>query len=460
MKFTKSVTDYRRKLKAFNEGVIHVTLDPEGPGSVRLHLTPPKPSFWKDPPSLLTIDGYYAVPVGPSWSMVLRTFFNELQENFSDSREITEEEFGEICFSVAEKVRHFYRVEKDEVIADLNEIIRVAIGIANGEIPEEIGQGDAYDEYQKYANGPQRMDLIVSSMIEGGQRRCQLNCSCCYAENSEMMVVDKELSTKNWKRIIDKCKKAGVPMLTFTGGEPLYRKDIINLVEYSKWFVTRINTNGYGLTVNLAKRLFRASLDNIQITLYSSNPKIHDRLVGRVGAWNKTVEGIKNALSAGLSTSVNTPLLNLNQDYPEMIKMLSSLGVRYFTCSGLIPAGKAIGEISNGNNLTAESLELILKKAVETCRELGVNIGFTSPGQLDEDVLKKIGINLYPTCGACLYNMAISPQGEVIPCQSWLNGQTFGNMLHDDWKKIWKNNQRKMSAKKNAGKNHCPLRKE
>ena len=67
-----------------------------------------------------------------------------------------------------------------------------------------------------------------------------------------------------------------------------------------------------------------------------------------------------------------------------------------------------------------------------------MELDFTSPGLIDKDKLDEIGMNV-PSCGACLSNMAIAPDGQVIPCQSWLRkGAGLGNILRDDWKKIWR----------------------
>ena len=67
-----------------------------------------------------------------------------------------------------------------------------------------------------------------------------------------------------------------------------------------------------------------------------------------------------------------------------------------------------------------------------------MEIAFTSPGLVAEDKLKSIGLDI-PTCGACMSNMAIAPNGDVMPCQSWLDSYScLGNMLTDSWKKIWK----------------------
>ena len=56
---------------------------------------------------------------------------------------------------------------------------------------------------------------------------------------------------------------------------------------------------------------------------------------------------------------------------------------------------------------------------------------------LPEETLRSLGLHLIPSCGACLSNMAVTPNGQVVPCQSWLGGTTLGNLLTDDWSAIW-----------------------
>ena len=82
---------------------------------------------------------------------------------------------------------------------------------------------------------------------------------------------------------------------------------------------------------------------------------------------------------------------------------------------------------------------------------LGMEMDFTSPGWLSEDSLHSMGLHLVPSCGACLSNMALTPDGTVVPCQSWLGGVTLGNLLTEEWDSIWNGAQctaiREKSAK-------------
>ena len=236
--------------------------------------------------------------------------------------------------------------------------------------------------------------------------------------------------------MLDTLRRIGVPQVTFTGGEPTLRADLVELVDAAQWFVSRLNTNGRLLTPELCRQLCEASLDSVQVTLYSADPAIHNALVGAAG-FDDTVAGIRSAVAAGLSVSVNTPLCSVNSDYAATLRFVHDLGVRYVTCSGLIPSGSALGTESQATSLTEQQLTDVLSAAVKTAEALEMEIDFTSPGWLKEETLRTLGLTLIPSCGACLSNMAIAPDGEIIPCQSWLSGKPLGNILNDDWDAVW-----------------------
>jgi radical SAM protein with 4Fe4S-binding SPASM domain len=311
--------------------------------------------------------------------------------------------------------------------------------VANGREPsEEIG-ALSLSEYAVNMRAPHRMDLMISSLNKNGSWNCNNKCLHCYAARQDLSYAG-ELSTEDWKKCIDKCRDAGIPQLTFTGGEPTLRADLIDLVEYSKWFVTRLNTNGICLTSELCSALCAASLDSVQVTLYSADPAVHNSLVG-AESWELTVRGIKTAVGAGLNVSVNTPLCTLNADYSKTLRFIKELGVCYVSCSGLIPAGNARNEASVSTQLDENELSGILKEAFNFCKTNNIDISFTSPGWLSEDRLREIGFKTIPSCGACLSNMAVAPDGTVIPCQSWLSEKGLGNLLSTSWREIWNSRQ-------------------
>ena len=423
----------RRYRRRHLECVRHITLDPKGRGVLRIHMIPPRQDA-DNAPFLLLLNGSRLVPLNLSWAILLANFMDRL-EPFAGV-EITESDWNAMAAgAVAETHKTYPFTSKERLSDDLATMIRSLVAIARGQEPEAEVAPLTLGEYAPEMTAPHRMDLMVSAMTRGGAWHCNQKCLHCYAAGQPLSDTP-ELTTAQWKEILAKLRAANVPQVTFTGGEPTLRADLVELVEAAQWFVTRLNTNGRLLTPELCRRLYEASLDSVQVTLYSHDPAIHNALVGAEG-FNDTVTGIKNAVAAGLSVSVNTPLCSLNEDYAATVRFVNGLGVRYVTCSGLIPSGSAEGAESRATRLTEEQLTDVLRRAVTAAEELEMEMDFTSPGWLKEETLRSLGLTLVPSCGACLSNMAIAPDGGVIPCQSWLSSQPLGNMLTDDWDKIW-----------------------
>ena len=423
----------RRYRRRHLECVRHITLDPKGRGVLRIHMIPPRQDA-DNAPFLLLLNGSRLVPLNLSWAILLANFMDRL-EPFTGV-EITESDWNAMAAgAVAETHKTYPFTSKERLSDDLATMIRSLVAIARGQEPEAEVAPLTLGEYAPEMTAPHRMDLMVSAMTRGGAWHCNQKCLHCYAAGQPLSDTP-ELTTAQWKEILAKLRAANVPQVTFTGGEPTLRADLVELVEAAQWFVTRLNTNGRLLTPELCRRLYEASLDSVQVTLYSHDPAVHNALVGAEG-FDDTVAGIRNAVAAGLSVSVNTPLCSLNTDYAATVRFVHELGVRYVTCSGLIPSGSAEGAESQATRLTEEQLTDVLRRAVTVAEELGMEMDFTSPGWLKEETLRSMGLTLVPSCGACLSNMAIAPDGGVIPCQSWLSSQPLGNILTDDWDKIW-----------------------
>ncbi|MBO4415718.1 MAG: radical SAM protein [Lachnospiraceae bacterium] len=448
----------RRELKYaaehFNE-VHHTTLNPEGPGVVRIHLVPPVVKDKNIEPSIAIINGQDIIPVNVSWSILLTEFIEEV--NKYSGRELTDEEAAMIRENAVKSVRKVYPLlSKKRLKEDIYRMMNTFTQVAYGEEPDETIGYMNIGEYAPYMRAPHRMDLMVSAMTKDGKWHCNQSCIHCYAAG-QCQSSEEELPTREWKKIINKCLKVGIPQLTFTGGEPTMRDDLPEIIEHAKWFITRLNTNGIRLTPEYCERLKKASLDSAQITFYSSDEAVHNRLVG-AERFKDTVAGIENALAAGLNISINTPLCTLNRDYVKTLEFLREKGVTYVTCSGLITTGNAACSESEDLQLTNAEIRDILKESVAYCFANGMEISFTSPGWVDDAFCKELGITT-PNCGAGLSNMAITPGGNVVPCQSWLSDPVLGNFLNNEWDSIWNSEackaRRDFSAKMRC---ECPLR--
>ena len=436
--------------------VLHTTLNPEGPGVVRIHLIPPAKVGEEPGASIAIINGQDIIPVNTSWTILLAEFIKEV--NQYSGREISEEETESILKNTCKNVRKVFPLLSKKLLRDdIYTIMKTFTQIAYGEEVDESIEYISIGDYAPYMKAPHRMDLLVSAMTKDGSWHCNQKCVHCYAAG-QTLAEEKELDTAEWKRIIDKCREAGIPQITFTGGEPTMREDLTELIDYSKWFVTRLNTNGIKLTRDYCRELKKASLDSMQITFYSCDEEIHNKLVG-ANQYENTVQGIENAIEEGLNISINTPLCTLNRDYVKTLEFLKEKGVRYVTCSGLITTGNATEAESVSLQLSGEQIQEILKEAVGYCHRNGMEISFTSPGWIPEEFFKEYGL-MTPNCGACLSNMAITPSGNVVPCQSDLSGEPLGNILTDSFESIW-NSERCQKKRAYSAKmlGECPLRR-
>ena len=436
--------------------VLHTTLNPDGPGVIRIHLIPPKKEEGALNPSIAIVNGTDIVPVNFAWAVMLAEMIRET--NRYDGKEIDGEDIRHILGQTAENVKKIIPVfSKKRIEADVQTIYRTLKEIAYREEVTTDVHYMSIGDYAEYMTAPHRMDLMVSAMTKNGTWHCNQKCVHCYAAD-QIHAGEEELPTEDWKKILDRCRAAGIPQVTFTGGEPTMREDLCELIRYARWFVSRLNTNGVRLTRAFCRALHEAELDSVQITFYSCDKAIHEQLVG-APHFDETAAGIENALAEGLSVSVNTPLCTLNRNYIDTLSWLHDKGVLYVTCSGLITTGNAAGEASEKLQLDGEELEKILRDAVAFCHANGMEIAFTSPGWIEQRVFDELNIPS-PSCGACLSNMAVTPGGNVVPCQSWLSDEPLGNLLKDDWRTIWESeacvSRRNASAEMTG---ECPLRR-
>ncbi|MFN2113917.1 MAG: radical SAM protein [Anaerolineales bacterium] len=279
--------------------------------------------------------------------------------------------------------------------------------------------------YSHHPSAPYRMDLALTY-------RCNNDCRHCY--NARLRTYP-ELSTQEWKKVIDRCWELSIPHLIFTGGEPTLREDLAELIRYAEnnGQITGLNTNGRRLRdENYVKELVDAGLDHVQITLESHLEEIHDQMVNLPGAWVQTVAGLQNALNSPLYVMTNTTMLKDNfRTIGKTLDFLGELGVPTVGLNALIYSGRGKDV---GTGLSEDELKPLLTLAKQKTQDLGQKLIWYTPtlychfNPLEMD----LGIK---GCTAALYNMCVEPDGGVIPCQSYYH--QLGNLLHDSWKSIW-----------------------
>lgn len=324
-------------------------------------------------------------------------------------------------------LRRWYRVSKASARADFQEFCRKLETMTHPEDHCPVCELDLETTapFSTRPSAPYRMDLAVTY-------RCNNNCDHCYNSRPRQ---GPELSTGQWKNILDRLWEIGIPHIVFTGGEPTLRPDLPELIAYAErnGQITGINTNGRRLKdPQFVNALLDAGLDHVQITLESHDPSIHDRMVRAGGAWQDTVAGLKNVLASKLYVMTNTTLLRHNApSLAETLDFLADTGVPTVGLNALIYSGRGL-EVDTG--LAEAELPPLLTLARETTQSRGQKLVWYTPTQYCHfDPLQlELGVK---GCTAALYNMCIEPDGSVLPCQSYY--QPLGNLLIDPWQSIW-----------------------
>jgi radical SAM protein with 4Fe4S-binding SPASM domain len=374
----------------------HVTIN-----GIRLHL--------KLDENRLLINGYYTVYLNDTAKNILEIFIDKCKGNEN------------IIPETLDAIQKKYKISREIADRDLQKLIEIINYFSQGQIPSHLVGLDKFDN----GNAPQRMDLALTYA-------CTNQCPHCYLPKNESK---KELTTSEWKAVIDKLWKIGIPQVAFTGGECTLREDLPELVKYAQEMITGIITNGTMISPELAKELKESDLDWIQITLESAEGEVHDEMQGRIGAFAETVLGIASCVGAGLSVSINTTLTKKNMnDLPDLIKFAKKMGVKFVSTNALINSGRGVS-VKPLDGVSEQELMGILHNAKEVAKMEGIEFNWFLPTCYKNLDPIKEGFG-QRCCSACGINMLIEPDGTVIPCQSWTDLK-LGNILTSDWDSIW-----------------------
>lgn len=249
-------------------------------------------------------------------------------------------------------------------------------------------------------------------------RRCNLFCRHCYRDSSPESDVKGELTTAEGKTLIAAIKKAGFRLLILSGGEPLLREDIFELVATARneGLIAAMGTNGTLLTAETAKELVAAGLRGVAVSVDSLDREYHDTFRGRPGAYEQTRKGISNALAAGLRVQINLTLTGKNMDqFDRMVDHYENMGVQAIHPFFLVPTGRALSMAEE--ELTSKAYFSMIKKILERQRNTSLELKPTCAPQF-MPMAKEMGLPQRFTRG-CLAGISyccILPKGEVHVC--------------------------------------------
>lgn len=286
---------------------------------------------------------------------------------------------------------------------------------------------------------------------------CNLRCKHCYASAGKPL--EDELSTYEALGLVDRLADMGVPILAFSGGEPLTRPDILRLVRRARdrGMYPALATNGTLITPSKAREMKEAGVEYLQISLDGADASSHDGLRGIPGCFDRTLDGIKNAVAENFFVNISTTVTRQNHGQVEdIIDMCDELGVNWFMAYNFIPAGR--GKDIVDIDLTPQMREDLLKLLYEKGKTSKCQVLSTAP-QFARVALQECtgGSVMVPThfynqvvegklfgltefiggCGAARFYMAIRADGRIDPCVFFQ--RTIGNVRTHDLNDIWTN---------------------
>ncbi len=279
--------------------------------------------------------------------------------------------------------------------------------------------------------------------------RCPLKCPWCSNPVDYEHCHDKELSTEEWKRVLREGRELGALQLGFTGGEPMLRDDLEELVGEANrlGYYTNLITSGVGLTEERLVALKAAGLKQIQLSLQSSDRELTDSLVG-ARAFDLKIKVARMIKAHGFPMVLNVPVFRHNADQTaDILALAEDIGVDYLEFANIQYYNWAM---ANRDELlpTRQQLERA-ERAVQAARErIGdrMTIYFVIPDYYEER--PKACMN-----GWGSIHLTVAPDGAALPCQEarliqgldfptvrerslawlWNESPTFRKFRGDEW---------------------------
>jgi len=256
--------------------------------------------------------------------------------------------------------------------------------------------------------------------------RCNERCIHCYR------VIERrpELTTEELKTLLGDVARAGTLYLTFSGGEVFLRADLFELIEHARrlHFDVRLKSNALLITPEKAARLRALAVREVDISIYSADPTVHDWVTKVPGSLGRSLEGAALLRDAGVTVKLNCPLMKQNVGHYKEIRALAErLGV----LSGFDPmiTAKNDGDTSPVKlRITREELRQVLQDpALNPHRGKPAPVE-SGPGYVRSD------LDDIP-CGASHNACYISAYGDVMPCVAM--PIACGNVRDEPFAEIW-----------------------
>jgi AdoMet-dependent heme synthase len=306
--------------------------------------------------------------------------------------------------------------------------------------PTRMATGGKCDFYLRLGYSPSAsiserfIPLVVSWNLT---RKCNLKCSHCYI-NASPNELDGELNPEESKRLIDQIAEVSRPLLILSGGEPLLRKDVYELIRYGtqKGLRMGLGSNGGLIDAKAAHDLKEAGIKTVSISLDSHIPEQHDEFRGVTGAWEKAVAAIKSLRENGVLVQVNTTLTQQNYgQIDDIMTLAEDVGVENFHLFFLVPTGRG----AKMADISPTMYEDMITKTFAKTHKHRLNVRPSCAPQFMR-IASGMGLDMKQWIRGCIagmYYCRVYPNGDVTPCP-YLPVK-LGNVRETSFKNIWQN---------------------
>lgn len=265
--------------------------------------------------------------------------------------------------------------------------------------------------------------------------RCPLQCPYC-SNPINFARYSQELNTEEWKRVLGEAAAMGVVQAHFSGGEPLLRADVCQIIAHAQslGLYTNLSTGGTLLSEELAKQLRAAGLDSLQVSIQDSAAACSDSMAGGPPSFEKKIRAARVAKDAGFALTLNVVLQRQNIGRIEaIIGLAEDLGAERLELANTQ---------FNGWALKNRSALLPTRVQVEHAARVARAARQRLKGKME--ILYVLPDYFEPFPKACLHGwgrvfMTVAPDGAVLPCQTAreISGLQFANVRKLSLEKIW-----------------------
>ncbi len=221
-------------------------------------------------------------------------------------------------------------------------------------------------------NFDERPFIVIWEVTQACDLVC-LHCRAC----AQPLRSPLELSTQEGRNLIDQVAEMAAPLFVLTGGDPLKRPDIYDLVEYGTRRGVRTSMTPSAtplLTREAIARLQGCGLARLAVSLDGSTPEIHDAFRGIPGSYGLTLDAVRWAGELGLPVQINTTITRRNlDDFESMVPLLNTFDMALWSVFFLVPTGR--GQLED--LVTAEEFEQVFAKLAEVSQTARFDIKTT-----------------------------------------------------------------------------------